>query len=202
MNLNEINANVNRLLQNIWAVITFLKEFCVDNAKDVSITYINADGSESVKTFPNIAKMNEEFKSYLTNNIIPSLRIGNGGVGTRRLNVYSYAELGIKRTGGTYIVTDIHKEENRTFCFHIQGQMLHASLALNCMIVGYMYSENGLVHVNSTQSQVTAYINKDGFVTLKINCEPYWGSFTIDNIRVGNGGFCTVTKVLVSETDI
>jgi hypothetical protein len=58
MDLNSINANINRLLTNIWAVISFLKEFAVDGAKDVSITYINADGSESIKTFPNIAKMN------------------------------------------------------------------------------------------------------------------------------------------------
>ena len=58
MDLNSINANINRLLTNIWAVISFLKEFAVDGAKDVSITYINADGSESVKTFPNIAKTN------------------------------------------------------------------------------------------------------------------------------------------------
>ncbi len=56
MDLNSINANVNRLLTNIWAIITFLKEFAVDGAKDVSITYVNADGSESVKTFPNISK--------------------------------------------------------------------------------------------------------------------------------------------------
>jgi len=57
MDLNLISANVNRLLTNIWAVISFLREFAVDGAKDVSITYINSDGSESVKTFPNIAKM-------------------------------------------------------------------------------------------------------------------------------------------------
>ena len=56
MDLNSINANINRLLTNIWAVISFLKEFAVDGAKDVSITYINADGSESVRTLPNIAK--------------------------------------------------------------------------------------------------------------------------------------------------
>jgi len=61
MDLNSINANINRLLTNIWAVISFLKEFTVDGAKDVSITYINVDGSESVKTFPNVSKMWETF---------------------------------------------------------------------------------------------------------------------------------------------
>ena len=59
MDMKSINANVNRLLSNIWAIITFLKEFTVADAKDVSITYINEDGSESAKTFPNIEKMNE-----------------------------------------------------------------------------------------------------------------------------------------------
>lgn len=57
MDLNSINANVNRLLSNIWAIISFFKEFAVDSAKDVSITYLNADGSESTKTFPNVAKI-------------------------------------------------------------------------------------------------------------------------------------------------
>lgn len=56
MDLNLLNANVNRLLTNIWNVISFLKEFTVDGAKDVSITYLNANGTESTNTFPNIAK--------------------------------------------------------------------------------------------------------------------------------------------------
>jgi len=62
MDLNSINANINRLLTNIWAVISFLKEFAVDSAKDVTITYINADGTESVKTFPNIEKWRDMVK--------------------------------------------------------------------------------------------------------------------------------------------
>jgi len=57
MNWALLSANIERLLTNIWAIISFLREFAVDNTKDVSITYINADGSESVKTFPNIARM-------------------------------------------------------------------------------------------------------------------------------------------------
>jgi len=71
MDLNSINANINRLLTNIWAVISFLKEFAVDGAKDVSITYINADGSESVKTMPNISKFFDDnsfgMKNYIIN---------------------------------------------------------------------------------------------------------------------------------------
>jgi len=65
MDLNSINANINRLLTNIWAITSFLKEFAVDGAKNVSITYINADGSESVKTFSNIAKMTADIRATI-----------------------------------------------------------------------------------------------------------------------------------------
>lgn len=201
MNLNELNANVNRLLQNIWAVITFLKEFCVDGAKDVSITYINNDGSESIKTFPNVAKMQSQVNDWLSNNI-PRITIGDNRVGTRKLNIFQYFEGGLVTKGNTHLVTDIKKEEYRTFCFHIQGQMLNEPLALNCMIAGYMYGTNGLSSINSTQPQVSAYINKSGFVTLKITSNPYYGSFTVDSIIVGNGGHCNISKVQVSELDL
>jgi len=73
MDLSSINANINRLLTNIWAVISFLKEFAVDSAKDVSITYINADGSENVKTFPNIAKMVATYNITNDNGVIRDL---------------------------------------------------------------------------------------------------------------------------------
>ena len=73
MDLNSINANINRLLTNIWTVISFLKEFAVDGAKDVSITYINSDGSESVKTFPNISKMWETFNITNDGGVIKDL---------------------------------------------------------------------------------------------------------------------------------
>lgn len=75
MDLNSINANVNRLLTNIVALISFLKEFAVDEAKDVSVTYVNADGSESVKTFPNVAKQREnleEVNTFLENGNVDS----------------------------------------------------------------------------------------------------------------------------------
>jgi len=47
---------IERLLVNTANYFSFLKEFTVGDAKDVSITHLEADGSESVKTFPNIAK--------------------------------------------------------------------------------------------------------------------------------------------------
>ncbi len=59
MNLAELSIQVNRLLANIWAIIAFFKEYLVDPAKDVSITFRNADNTETVNTFPNIAKQVE-----------------------------------------------------------------------------------------------------------------------------------------------
>lgn len=67
MDMKSINANVNRLLSNIWAIITFLKEFTVDGAKDVSITFLNENGTESIKTFPNIEKQKNIFDSWKNN---------------------------------------------------------------------------------------------------------------------------------------
>ena len=56
MNLVQINENINRLLTNIWAVLAFFKEYLVDPANDVSMTFINADGTETTRVFPNLAK--------------------------------------------------------------------------------------------------------------------------------------------------
>ena len=67
MDLNAINANINRLLTNIWNLTSFLKEYTVDGGKDVSITHVNADGSETTKTFPNITKQISTLNDWKTN---------------------------------------------------------------------------------------------------------------------------------------
>ena len=64
MDLNVLNQSVLRFIDNGTKIISFLKDFTVGSAKDVSITYINADGSESVRTFANIAKMNATFEAW------------------------------------------------------------------------------------------------------------------------------------------
>jgi len=64
MDLNALNQSVLRLIENGTKIISFLKDFTVGSAKDVSITYINADGSTSVSTFPNIAKQYATFESW------------------------------------------------------------------------------------------------------------------------------------------
>ena len=67
MDLNSINQNVLRLINNSSEIISFLKEFAVDGAKDVRITYQNPDGTESTKTFPNIAKQVAQISSAVPN---------------------------------------------------------------------------------------------------------------------------------------
>jgi len=67
MDLNSINQNVLRLINNSSKIISFLPEYAVDGAKDVSITYENADGTESTKTYPNIAKQVSQISSAVPN---------------------------------------------------------------------------------------------------------------------------------------
>jgi len=70
MDLNALNQSVLRLIENGTKIISFLKDFTVGSAGDVSITYINADGSESVRTFPNIAKMVATYNITNDNGVI------------------------------------------------------------------------------------------------------------------------------------
>ena len=55
---------IDRLLTNGGRILEFLKDFTIGTSKDVSITYINADGTESISTFKNIAKMVAELESW------------------------------------------------------------------------------------------------------------------------------------------
>jgi len=57
-------TSIERLVANGNNILNFLKEFTVGSAGDVSITYLNDDGSESVKTFPNIAKQMATFEDW------------------------------------------------------------------------------------------------------------------------------------------
>ena len=55
---------ITNLITNSSNIIRFLKEFSVDSAKDVSVSIINADGSESKRTFPNVAKQIAGLESW------------------------------------------------------------------------------------------------------------------------------------------
>jgi len=191
---------IDRLLTNGGRILEFLKDFTIGSAQDVSITYINADSTEIVYTFSNISKMNDTFTSWLTNGV-PLLRIGSGSIGTRTLNIKEFF-YGAGGVGNIHIVTDIHNTQYASFCFKIIGQLLIHPLAIDTTIVGYIVPTSGLLYLDSTQLEVTAYVNSNGYVTLKITGNPSYASFTVDNIRVGNGGHCTITEILVSETDI
>ena len=74
MNLVTINENINRLLTNIWAIVSFFKEYLVDPSKDVTLTFQNADGSETENTFPNISKQNEALNTWKDNTTAVSRR--------------------------------------------------------------------------------------------------------------------------------
>ncbi len=61
---------ITNLITNSSNIIRFLKEFSVDSAKDVSVSIINADGSESKRTFPNVAKQIAGLESWKNNTTI------------------------------------------------------------------------------------------------------------------------------------
>lgn len=67
MDLNSINQSVLRLINNSTNIISFLKDFTTGGAKDVSISYIEADGNTTNKTFPNIAKFTGSVESTIKN---------------------------------------------------------------------------------------------------------------------------------------
>jgi len=113
MDLNSINANINRLLTNIWAVISFLKEFAVDGAKDVSITYINADGSESVKTFPNIAKQIDGLESWKLNFITNTYRMDFRA--SRQGNILKIKATPYAASATVYELAKIRSQEDWSF---------------------------------------------------------------------------------------
>ncbi len=83
MDLNALNQAVLRLIENGTKIISFLKDFTSSTTKDVSITYINGDGSESVKTFPNIAKMVDTYNITNDSGIIKD---ANGNVLVSEVN--------------------------------------------------------------------------------------------------------------------
>ncbi len=74
MNLVQINENINRLLANIWSIIVFFREYLVDPAKDVSMTFKNEDGSESVNIIPNINKQNEGLETWKDSQLLENKR--------------------------------------------------------------------------------------------------------------------------------
>ena len=198
MDLNGINANVNRLLTNIWNIVTFLKEFAVDGAKDVSITYINADGSESVKSFPNIAK------------IIGNMDVWKANAG---LEIANHRSLGRFEVAGL----------NNNRFFHVKTNANHNAMMFYFKIVGYLYTRGAidsfvgaylytdasgnrvLLHKsigNFMQGAVDVYRNADGLLCLKIDT----GSTGYNNAFVNilfwsNVGYHDVAIIETMATD-
>ncbi len=188
MDLNSINANINRLLTNIWAIITFLKEFAVDGAKDVSITYVNADGSESVKTFPNVAKQIASLENWKTT-FLNNHAINDGSLGCTHFNIvtkftnasgagYIHIKLPIK------VGTDVDM-----FHINLRGHAYGQASVLDAQFIGYSYGERGLtsVGVRGVDSP-TVYTSSDGYVTCRVSLTSiYYTTAVVDSVYVGNG---------------
>jgi len=90
MDLNQINQNVLNLIKNATNTFSFLKDFTVGSAKNVSMTYVNADGSESVKTFPNIAKMVATYNITNDNGVIKDMSGVELYVHTKKTSKYIF----------------------------------------------------------------------------------------------------------------
>lgn len=132
--------------------------------------------------------------------------IGNGGVGTQVQNIFTYFKSTNEQLDyPIHIVTNL-KDVFKTFCFKFVGHALNASLALDCTLVGYYYGANGLRLVDSTQEYFTAYINSEGYLTIKLTLpNNYYTSFCMSSVNVGNGGLITsqnITKSVLSLEDL
>ena len=80
MNLANINENVNRLLDNVWSIVGFFKEYLIDPPKDVTLIFKNADGTQSTNTFPNIAKQIENSTSLSREVVATAWETGEVGI--------------------------------------------------------------------------------------------------------------------------
>jgi nickel-dependent lactate racemase len=188
MDLNLLNANVGRLLTNIWAVISFLREFAVDGAKDVSITYINADGSESVKTFPNIAKQIDSLEIW-KNEFMSKHSINDGNIGCTHFNI---ATKFTSSSGAGYVHIKLPIRVNTDvdmFNIALRGHSYGQSSVLDAKFVGYSYGEKGLIGVGVRGvDSPTVYTSSDGYVVCRVSLYSiYYTTAVVDSIFVGNG---------------
>lgn len=136
------------------------------------------------------------FQNPITNK---DFMIGNGGVGTQVQNIFTYFKSTNEQLDyPIHIVTNL-KDVFKTFCFKFVGHALNASLALDCTLVGYYYGANGLRLVDSTQECFTAYINSEGYLTIKLTLpNNYYTSLVMSSVNVGNGGLITSENIVKS----
>ena len=188
MDLNLLNANVGRLLTNIWAVISFFKEFAVDGAKDVSIIYINADGSESVKTFPNIAKQISRLETW-KNDFLAKNGTNNGLIGATHFNV---AQCFTDKIGAGFVHIKLPIKVNidrNMFYIHLRGHSHCEASILDATFTGYSYGIEGIVSVGVLgNNRPIVYSSQDGYVTCRISLlNIYFATVAVDSMHVGSG---------------
>ena len=191
MDLNAINLNVNRLLSNIWAVITFLKEFSVDEAKDVSITYINSDGSESVKTFSNIAKMVQNLEEWKNSFSIDSVEYSTNGlpknVSQPTVNEYfdlTDAKITIPKSGKWMVTYTVRMWQNTsTTSFWKAHQMIKNSQEIpQSKILAFNKKE---LHLNADSTHSMSFI-VDAIKDDILQLQGFWSNYAHGNTYYGN----------------
>ena len=69
-------TSVERLVANCNSIVNFLREFSSDIPQDISIDWVNDDGSITTKTFSNIRKFQESINILNKNNILKSIDNG------------------------------------------------------------------------------------------------------------------------------
>jgi len=150
---------IDRLLTNGGRILEFLKEFTTSSAKDVSITYINADNSESVKTFPNIAKQLLTFEEWKNNIVTSTVKV--------REKIYGRNEVFIVNTNALIDVVRVTYYDFSTFI--LTATLRHGSNGfISARVVMSRYGTK--IYYDSTDSfygVFEGYVDADGFQRLR-----------------------------------
>ena len=175
MDLNALNQSVLRLIENGTNIISFLKDFTIGSAKDVSITYINADGSESVSTFANIAKMSNEItywmdNLYNTNNNYSYFDRNSSSIANEKHRILTNSGNSLSNVGDISAIIQIKTIGTDTSdaytVVHFQ-RGYNGNHSLTCL------AGNGIDSHSSNRPYVT--IDDDGYLCWAMDCNDNYG---------------------------
>jgi hypothetical protein len=185
--ISELQQKLDRLVHNITERDRILNDMYFNTkSMDVAFQKYNEAGELETVTMPNVAKMKADFESWKNEKYI----IGDGGHGTRAINVASYFTNG---SGATYLHFKLPynlKIDNKMYHLHIRGYAYGESKAVDATIVGYCYKNgNKLCYLNATGShQPTSYVGSNNDIYARMYFpNKYYLTVTIDTIKVGNG---------------
>ena len=174
---------------------------------DTTAGYINStfivNGVETTYSIPNNKKILEENEEWKNNFLSSGAVITGTSVGDIG-SVYKYFTMD-NNNNNLHFVTNIFHTSHTQFVFHFRGMFLNQPLAVNFTVMGYMYADNGLVHVNfsdDTDNLFSVYVNSEGYVTIKYTGNHYYASLRIENIVVGTSPARAITEVRIQEEDI